>query len=145
MSTHDVATNGARLEVAFEKLSQLRLGQTYEGFTVIDIGTYVRGNNESYPGESYPKAITIRDKNGNIYVHFNGTGDGNWGYNSAAYGGSPSPMQEWALSYFNGTIEKYYEGQSAGNLYVTGHSQGGNNAQFLILNLQSVHPAGHPV
>jgi hypothetical protein len=141
MDNSNTANIGAKLEVHFGDIAELNAktpldGYGLEGFTLVSVGQYKRGENETYPGTEYPKAITVRDKYGNIYVHFNGTGDGNWGYNSVAYGGPPSPMQEWALSYFNETVEKHYEGQSAGDLYVAGHSQGGNNAQFVTIRSQ---------
>ncbi|MGN0578603.1 MAG: hypothetical protein ACI4J4_08280, partial [Ruminiclostridium sp.] len=28
--------------------------------------------------DSYQKAVVLQDKDGNIFFHFNGTGDGNW-------------------------------------------------------------------
>lgn len=129
----NVAKTGANLEMYFADLSETQSGDTVQGFKVIDVFTYTRSENETYPGAQYPKAIAVRDKAGNIYVHFNGTGDGNWNYNAVAYGGPPSRMQDEVLKWFDGFIEKYYEGQTEGNLYVTGHSQGGNNAQFVTI------------
>lgn len=133
MEPYAVANTGAKLEVDFSKFIGARNVGRYNDFEILDVFYYKRGDEEKYPARQYPKAITIRDKYGNIYVHFNGTGDGNWGYNAAAYGGPPSRMQEEALIWFNETIKKNYEGQSVGNLYVTGHSQGGNNAQFVTM------------
>lgn len=128
-----VAQAGANLEVYFSDFSKAKPGSTVAGYEVLDVFTFTRSKNETYSDMEYPKAIAVRDKAGNIYVHFNGTGDGNWNYNSVAYGGPPSRMQEEALTWFNEFIETKYEGQSRGNLYVTGHSQGGNNAQFVTI------------
>ena len=133
MDTLNTAEIGATLEVGFDKIAKSRqtddLGAYgLDGYTLVDVGSFTRET-----GETYPKAITVRDPDGNIFVHFRGTGDGNWGYNAAAYGGPPSSMQEWSLEYFNEMVETHYEGQSADNLYVTGHSQGGNNAQFVTI------------
>ncbi|MBQ7016709.1 MAG: DUF2974 domain-containing protein [Firmicutes bacterium] len=85
---------------------------------------------------SGPKAIALTDEAGNIYVHFNGTGDGKWGYNSQAYDGKPSVVQEQALEFFNTVIAEHYEGSGTGNVYVSGHSQGGNTAQYVTINSQ---------
>lgn len=121
-----------------EDLSNLGL----KGFTLVDVGKFPR---EEYKGK-YPedwvskKAIVVKDAQGNLYVHFNGTGDGNWSYNAVAYGPQngniTSPIQDWALEYFDKTVSKYYEGQANGKLYVSGHSQGGNNAQFVTIRSQ---------
>lgn len=110
----------------------------YGDFQIVDISMFNRGTddpnpNVTYPEIDYPKMVTLRDSKGNIFVHFNGTGDGNWGYNDVAFGGAPSPMQEWSLKHFNEVYEKYCEGQSINNLYITGHSQGGNNAQYATI------------
>jgi len=65
---------------------------------------------------------------GSVYVAYRGTGDGNWKYNAdSAYGNGPSEMQDWALEYFDHTMENCGDG----NVYVTGHSQGGNNAMYV--------------
>ena len=98
-----------------------------EGFTVVCTGTF--------QNQSYIKAIAVEDRSGNLFVHFFGTGDGNWEYNAAAYGALPQPsdMQKWALDYFDKVVEQHYADNPSGNLYVTGHSQGGNNAQFVTI------------
>lgn len=133
----NVAQTGANLEVCFSDFSKAEAGKQVDGYVVLDVFTYKRGADETYPGEEYPKAIAVMNKaTGDIYVHFKGTGDGNWNYNSAAYGGPPSRMQEAALKWFDSFIEEQYEGNSRGNLYVTGHSQGGNNAQFVTIRSQ---------
>lgn len=132
----NIAQTGAYLEVYFANFANKKSQSIVDGFEVLDVFTYTRDENETYPDEYYPKAIAVKDEAGNIYVHFNGTGDGNWNYNSVAYGGSPSRMQDEALEWFDGFIEEYYEGQTEGNLYVTGHSQGGNNAQFVTIRSQ---------
>lgn len=129
-----VARAGANLEVRFSDFSEAKSGSSVHGYEVLDVFTYKRGENESYPGREYPKAIAVRDPaTGDVYVHFNGTGDGNWIYNSAAYGGPPSRMQTESLKWFDGFMAKQQEGNLGGNLYVTGHSQGGNNAQFVTI------------
>ncbi len=81
-----------------------------------------------------PKAIAFKDEAGNLYVHFNGTGDGKWGYNTQAYDGQPSVVQEQALTFFNEVVQNHYENTGTGNVYVSGHSQGGNTAQYVTIN-----------
>ena len=132
MDNDDVANLAAILEDNHDALNGLRYGDPLDsfgldGYTVVSTGTF--------PGEPYTKAITVEDPNGNIIIHFYGTGDGNWGFNAAAYGAQPQPseMQIWALDYFNETVQDHYEGQSLGSLYVTGHSQGGNSAQYVTV------------
>ncbi len=105
-------------------------GKKYE---VLEIGRFDR---EAY-GDSCCQAIAFKDENGNVFIHFKGTGDGNWEYNAVAYGEQngklSSPVQDWSLKFFNDMVEKYYVGQDRGSLYVMGHSQGGNNAQYVTL------------
>ncbi|MGN0577028.1 MAG: Mbeg1-like protein, partial [Ruminiclostridium sp.] len=61
-----------------------------------------------------------------------GTGDGNWVYNSAAYGtGEASEMQKQCLEWFDSVISRY--GDESKNIYVTGHSQGANNAMYVTM------------
>lgn len=136
MDIDEVGLNGAMLEMDFDYLSgggKGAEGVNAKGFVVLDVGTCrVPMYNEK--GEVYyPKAITVQDQSGNVFVHFKGTGDGFWAENDAAAGGGPSQVQIWALEYFNRTIQNNYEGKSLGNLYVTGHSQGGNNAQYVTI------------
>ena len=68
---------------------------------------------------------------GKLFVAYRGTGDGNWPYNAdSAYGYESSDMQEWASKYFDDVMDARYHGQE---VYVTGHSQGGNNAMYTAL------------
>lgn len=128
----------AILELNFGKMDGLPQNASLdayglEGFTFVDMGEFERDiYRDTYPDNvGSMKAVTVRGPDGQLYVHFNGTGDGNWGYNSAAYQDSlPSAVQEWSLNYFNSMVEKH-----GGNrdIYVSGHSQGGNNAQFVTM------------
>ncbi|MDR2670382.1 MAG: DUF2974 domain-containing protein [Oscillospiraceae bacterium] len=132
MDTFDVANVAAILEDKHDSLNNKVFGDALDaiglpGYTVVSTGTF--------PGEPYTKAITVKDANGNMFVHFYGTGDGNWEYNAAAYGAQPQPsdMQNWALAYFDETVRLHYEGKSLNDLYVSGHSQGGNSGQFVTI------------
>jgi len=86
-------------------------------------------------GRTSTKAITVVAPDGRVFVHFNGTGAGNWKYNAdSAFGTEPSAMQQWAANHFDEMIGKLKSGGvSLDALFVTGHSQGGNNAQFASL------------
>lgn len=69
---------------------------------------------------------------GETYIAYRGTGDSNWKYNAdSAFGDEPSQMQEWAKAYCDQTLNDYYV--PGGELYLTGHSQGGNNAMYALL------------
>lgn len=137
---------GALLESHFKELAAKGESGGYqvgseipglEGYEVLEVGTFDRGSDLG--GDCF-KAITVRDPDGNIYVHFNGTGDGNWVLNAAAYSEEASRVQEWAREYCDHTIlENYILNQDHraeypdGSIYLTGHSQGGNNAQYAML------------
>ena len=143
-----LATIAANIEKEFpahtpNDLNQKDAGEVYSfSFTVeghageynceleiLDVMEFNNGNGE------YVKAVAFRDESGNIYVHYNGTGDGNWGYNDVAFGGGPSDVQQKSLEFFDQVVNKFY-GELGGNIYVTGHSQGGNNAQYVTMNTQ---------
>lgn len=79
------------------------------------------------------KSIAYMDADGNIYVHFTGTGDGNWDYNKAAYDSVPSTIQTNSSAFLEHIIDTYRTDGSA--VYVTGHSQGGNTAQYSTLTI----------
>lgn len=127
---------GARLELNFYDIHRLGGGTIgeeipgLEGFEILDAGNYIRPN-----GSLSRKAIIVRAPDGNIFVHFNGTGDGNWRYNAdSAFGTAPSRMQEWASKYFDTMVGDLRRNNLIeGYLYVTGHSQGGNNAKYAAL------------
>jgi len=201
----------ANLERHFHRIKDLRLDMNLgdfpglgANFVVVDIGIFPHENTTAFPNGDR-KAITIRDTtNGNIFIHFDGTGDGTWEHNGAAFAalpvadavredngvasggltsadvtwedtglafsnppsadgawadnavafdsqpstdgtweyngvtfhGLPSDMQNWALSYFDDIVSTHIVDRSEdadGLLFVTGHSQGGNNAQFVTI------------
>lgn len=91
-------------------------------------------------------ACSFVDKNGNFYVAYRGTGDGKWVDNGVAMANDNSLMQIRAQEYFDHVIDnaidyvndnlKTSDGnkiQYNGNLIVTGHSKGGNSAQYVAL------------
>ena len=79
-------------------------------------------------------ALTFTDSDGNVTVAYRGTHDGEWLDNSFAYAGSDSPQQVEALRYFNEVVEgfdgDYFKDHT---LSITGHSKGGNKAQYVTL------------
>ncbi|MCL2082885.1 MAG: DUF2974 domain-containing protein [Oscillospiraceae bacterium] len=111
-----------------DRVSELRIIIEANGFGNVKIaGT-------SFPDKGYGTmyAATFQYPDGTIYVAYRGTGDGNWGYNAdSAYGNGSSDMQEWALKYFEKTVGAHH--REGNKLYVTGHSQGGNNAMYAAL------------
>ena len=79
-------------------------------------------------------AATFKDSGGNVTVAYRGTHDGEWLDNTYAFAGSDSPQQREALKYFNYTVESFGAGYFENNrLTVTGHSKGGNKAQYVTL------------
>ena len=61
---------------------------------------------------------------------YRGTGSKRWGDNGQGFVDESTDMQEAARAYFDHVVEQYgYEG----NLYVTGHSKGGNEAQYVMM------------
>lgn len=85
------------------------------------------------PAGSYGtmNAMTV-EIGGQLYIAYRGTGEGNWKYNAdSAFGPEASDMQKWASDYFDYVMGQY--GKQAKEVYVTGHSQGGNNAMYTLL------------
>ena len=79
-------------------------------------------------------AAAFKDSGGNVTVAYRGTHDGEWLDNTYAFAGSDSPQQREALSYFDYTVESFGAGYFEDNrLTVTGHSKGGNKAQYVTL------------
>jgi hypothetical protein len=68
----------------------------------------------------------------NVYVAYRGTGDGRWYDNGDAFAKEYSPYQQDAAEYFDSVMERLNVSDQA-NVYVTGHSKGGNQAQFVTL------------
>lgn len=87
-------------------------------------------------GQDVLKCIALEDSEGNIIVHFRGTGDGNWDYNKAAYDKYPSLIQTESAEFLERVLKdidnqiKSGERSEAPSVYLTGHSQGGNTAQY---------------
>lgn len=82
-------------------------------------------------------ACTFEDpKTGNLYVVYRGTGDGKWVDNGEALAIPSSEMQDYAKAYFDTIAQnsKYGFNDGNGKVIVTGHSKGGNSAQFVTLS-----------
>lgn len=66
------------------------------------------------------------------YVVYRGTGDGEWPDNGIGMTSEATTQQKRALSYFEETVEILEIGKEE-RLIVTGHSKGGNKAQFVTM------------
>ena len=68
MDTINTAEIGTKLEVGFDEIAVADHGLKLhdfglDGFELVDVGSFTRET-----GETYPKAITVRDPDGNILV-----------------------------------------------------------------------------
>lgn len=83
------------------------------------------------------------DDNGavkDVYVAFRGTGEGRWYDNGDAFAKEYSEYQQDAAQYFDYVVnDKNLNITSAQNVIATGHSKGGNLAQFITLGSKHGH------
>lgn len=80
-------------------------------------------------------ACAFQHPNGDVYIAYRGTGDGKWVDNGIGIANESSQMQEAANEYFDSVVEDLgLTTYDEGKLYVTGHSKGGNEAQYVTLN-----------
>ncbi|MCM1126874.1 MAG: DUF2974 domain-containing protein [Lachnospiraceae bacterium] len=70
-----------------------------------------------------------------VYVVYRGTGDGEWQDNGIGMTQEMTTQQERALQYFEEAVEAMGVGEEQ-RLVVTGHSKGGNKAQFVTMETQ---------
>lgn len=126
----------SKLEFAHKKLNDAKNGDSlsdygiegYDGYKIVDAHTY--------PGQNYYKAIVIEDGEGNIHIHHFGTGDGNWAGNHVNYDDEPSvsDQQRWSADFFEKVYNEHCANDPSKRITVSGHSQGGNTAQYVIIN-----------
>ncbi|HRU98920.1 MAG TPA: DUF2974 domain-containing protein [Ruminococcus sp.] len=115
------------------------INATYEDNGHPDVGSLVyhshSANGRGVKDGAIGGAFYSTDSSGNpkdIYVAYRGTGDGRWYDNGDAFAKKYSPYQQDAAEYFDFVMEDLGV-TDANNVYVTGHSKGGNQAQFVTL------------
>ncbi|MBR2916550.1 MAG: DUF2974 domain-containing protein, partial [Clostridia bacterium] len=84
------------------------------------------------------RALTIEDSEGNYYIIFRGTWD-KYQWMDDAQGGymAETASQSEALEYVNDMVKKH----NCSNIIVSGHSKGGNLAQYVALRSDNVSKA----
>ncbi|MCM1135547.1 MAG: DUF2974 domain-containing protein [Clostridium sp.] len=83
--------------------------------------------------DSGTAACTFKSSDGSgYYVVYRGTGDGEWPDNGIGMTAASTLQQNRALSYFEEVVETLDIGKEK-RLVVTGHSKGGNKAQFVAM------------
>lgn len=83
--------------------------------------------------DSGTQACVFQEKEtGHVYLVYRGTGDGEWMDNGAGLSLAATPQQKQALSYFEKAME-YGNFTESNRLIVTGHSKGGNKAQYVTM------------
>ncbi len=81
------------------------------------------------------QAATFVDEEGNYYVAYRGTGEGRWHDNADGMTERSTEMQRAAAEYFDYVAQNYMQDAYANgkSIIVTGHSKGGNEAQYVML------------
>ena len=98
------------------------------------IGELIIGNQSHVMGfDSGTAACTFREENGSTYVVYRGTGDGEWFDNGIGMTENATTQQKRALTYFE-TVMETGQITDRDRLIVTGHSKGGNKAQYVMMS-----------
>ena len=77
-------------------------------------------------------ACTFSSSEKEVYVVYRGTGDGEWPDNGLGMTREKTLQQERALTYFETVVQKE-DYQEKDRIIVTGHSKGGNKAQYVTM------------
>lgn len=77
-------------------------------------------------------ACAFRSPNNDYYVAYRGTGEGKWLDNAEGMYKEKTIMQQKAAEYFDAVVKEKGLDQTT-NIIVTGHSKGGNSAQYVTL------------
>lgn len=92
---------------------------------------YCQSSNMGYDTGTCACTFRSADRK-NIYVVYRGTGDGEWLDNGIGMTSAVTTQQEKALSYFEEAMEVMKPDEKC-RVIVTGHSKGGNKAQFVTM------------
>lgn len=84
------------------------------------------------------EACTFEDSNGNIIVAYRGTGAGEWIDNGEGISGyeTDTEQQREAMEYFDRIVRMNNYNEDM-NIIITGHSKGGNKAQYTTVNSEN--------
>ena len=90
---------------------------------------------DDHPENDLTQGCTFQDSEGNFYVTFRGTGAGKWEDNGDGMTEKATEMQKASKRYFDEMAEEYFaEAYRQGKrITVTGHSKGGNEAQYVFM------------
>lgn len=100
-----------------------------------EIGKLVIGNQSHYMGYDQGTAACTFTSKETTYVVYRGTGDGEWMDNGLGMTQAETVQQRQALSYFEEVVERQ-DILPQERLVITGHSKGGNKAQFVTMATQ---------
>jgi hypothetical protein len=124
-----------------EKLQAALVNEEFANLTTLG-STSIYANpdtGEPYPAEGFKGTFYGNLKTGEIYFAMRGTAEGEWYDNSIAACNKDSPQLEEALRFFDSYLprivrnfkrRKTYEAENV-SVIITGHSKGGNKAQYL--------------
>lgn len=102
-----------------------------------EIGELVIGNQSHLLSfDEGTNACTFKTGDGSsIYVVYRGTSDGEWPDNGMGMTETSTLQQERALDYFETVIKREHISEEQ-RLIITGHSKGGNKAQYVTMSTQ---------
>lgn len=100
------------------------------------------GNKGELLTDQLIQAATFKSPEGDYYVCYRGTGEGRWPDNAKGMTAVSTQMQEAAADYFDSVADKFgfADAKADGSrIIVTGHSKGGNEAQYVNMAAENEH------
>ena len=123
----DYISDPAKLEAFYTVREAINNGSEVGDYTILSQSSTV-----GIPLE-YGTYAAYGSPDGDVYVAYRGTGDGKWVDNGEGMTLDGTVMQRASVEFYDSVIENSLPPNYNGNMILTGHSKGGNEAQYVAL------------